>query len=384
MKESGFYSIGFHELVFCFLLLNLFALPNLKGQDKKAPLSWKQCLEQDKEWYSSAEAIRVADNLLAYQHISGGWPKNIDMARPLSKEEVEEIIKAKNETGTELSRATLDNGATFPQMRFLARVFEHTKQERFKEAFLKGIRYLLDAQYENGGWPQFFPIRKGYYEHITFNDDVMVNTMQLLKEIFLNQEAFASLQLSDKIKDKAQKAFEKGVRCILRTQIYINGQPTVWCAQHDKNTLAPAKARSYELPSFSGSESVGIVLLLMDIEDPSDDIIAAVNGAISWFEKHKIEGIRLERILNKEGQKDLILVKDPNAKPLWGRFYDLQTGKPFFCSRDGIKRKSLAEISYNRRNGYKWYTDAPEKALKKYAEWKKNYLTKKQINRKSS
>ena len=69
----------------------------------------------------------------------------------------------------------------------------------------------------------------------------------------------------------------------------------MWCAQHDETTLAPAKARSYELPSFSGSESVGITLLLMSIENPSEDIITAVHGAVQWFGNNKIEGIKLER-----------------------------------------------------------------------------------------
>jgi pectinesterase len=65
-------------------------------------------------------------------------------------------------------------------------------------------------------------------------------------------------------------------------------------------------------------------------------------------------------------------VEDSNAPTLWGRFYDLETSTIYFCSRDGIKRKSLAEISHERRNGYSWYTRAPQRALKRYSEWKEN------------
>ena len=64
-----------------------------------------------------------------------------------------------------------------------------------------------------------------------------------------------------------------------------------------------------------------------------------------------------------------VVVSDPKAPPLWARFYELETGKPFFCDRDGVKKYSLAEIGAERRNGYSWYTNGPEKVLGKYGEW---------------
>jgi pectinesterase len=209
--------------------------------------------------------------------------------------------------------------------------------------------------------------------HITFNDNAMVNTMMFLRDVFSDNKAFVSLQISKEVKAKAKNAFDKGVGCILKTQIIVDGKPTVWCAQHDEITLAPANARAYELASYSGAESVGITLLLMDSENPSNEIINAVNGAVKWFENHKIEGIRLEQIINKDGEKDKVVVEDKSASPLWARFYDLETGKPYFCDRDGIKRRTFAELGYERRNGYSWYTDAPATVLKKYPEWAKKY-----------
>jgi pectinesterase len=76
--------------------------------------------------------------------------------------------------------------------------------------------------------------------------------------------------------------------------------------------------------------------------------------------------------VNKDGLKDLEVVKDDSAPTLWARFYDLETAKPYFCDRDGIKKETFAEMGHNRRNGYDWYIEAPEKLLKKYPEWKKN------------
>ncbi len=174
-------------------------------------------------------------------------------------------------------------------------------------------------------------------------------------------------------KEKAKHSFDLGVDCILKTQIISNGKPTVWCAQHHYETLAPVNARSYELASFSGSESVGITLLLMGIDDPSDEIVAAVSGAVTWFEENKVKGIRIKRFTDNNGERDTRVVEDENAPPLWGRFYDLETVKPFFCSRDGIKRNTLAEIDQERRAGYSWYTDAPAAILAKYPAWQKKW-----------
>ena len=49
---------------------------------------------------------------------------------------------------------------------------------------------------------------------------------------------------------------------------------------------------------------------------------------------------------------------------------ELDNNKPFFCDRDGIKKATLAEIGYERRNGYGWYTNEPNELLKKYQIWK--------------
>jgi len=344
------------------------------AQEKPSGLSSKSwhavATRMPAEWYGSAEAKTVAENVLIAQKEIGGWEKNKPYHHALTESEKKQYLKDKKEIG-----ATFDNGSTITELKFLANIYSQTKEERYKQAFEKGLNYIFISQYENGGWPQFFPVRKGsasYSGHITYNDNAMVNTMQFLKEIYSDDKAFSALDLKTDVKTKAQKAFDKGVACILKTQIVVNGKPTVWCAQHDEVTLDPANARSYELASFSGAESVGIVLLLMELNHPSKEIIASVEGAVKWFETHKIEGIRLNSFVNNDGLKDRGVVKDKSAPTLWARFYDLETEKPYFCDRDGIRKETFAEIGHERRNGYSWFTTAPERLLKKYPEWKKN------------
>lgn len=331
--------------------------------------SWKQvALNMPEAWYGTTEAREIAQHVVQSQKAIGGWPKNIEFHH-LSATQLRELKRSRFETG-----ATFDNGATTRELRFLIQVYAHSRDPRIRRAIFQGLNYLFRAQYANGGWPQFYPVRSGntaYSGHITYNDDSMVNILRFLKDLNENQAYLKALNLPDSIRSRARNAFDDGIDCILNTQIIVRNKPTVWCAQHDSTTLSPAKARSYELASFSGSESVEITRLLMELENPSQRVITAIDGAVEWFETHQLENIRVEVIENEAGKPDKVVVQDRTAPPIWARFYDLETGNPFFCDRDGLKRFALAEIGYERRNGYRWYTRSPAKLLKEYPEWQK-------------
>lgn len=350
------------------LLLCLFILavvPRARGQ----AIPWRRCLNQQPEFYPTEQAILIADNLLLYQRNSGGWQKNIEMASVLSEQEKTELRETKTRND-----ATLDNSATRTQMRYLAIVYEATGLERFKNAFVKGLDYVLEAQYDNGGWPQRYPNPTGYPRHITFNDGTMIGVLNLLRDIAEKKPLYAFVD-EDRCR-RAEKAVQKGIACILKCQIIVNDKKKAWCAQHDEKTFTPRKARSYELPSISGAESVGIVRFLMSIDKPGPEIIEAVQAAVVWFDEAKLEGIK--QIQKQDQSKprgfDKVIVEDASAPPIWARFYDIETNKPIFCSRDGIPKETLAEISYERRNGYSWLGYyATDLLARDYPDWQKKW-----------
>ncbi len=356
--------------LFCVIFIGLVAAATGAQQEPESVrVGWKACLRQKAGWYSGREAVRIGDNVLLYQRASGGWPKNTDLAAPLSDRQKTNLINAKSQTDS-----TIDNGATVTPLRYLAKVYDAAKQQRFQTAFVKGLDYLFEAQYENGGWPQFYPNVRGYYAHITFNDGAMINVMTLLCDVRDQSSEFAFVD--ERRRAKAKRAVTKGIECILKCQIVVDGKRLAWCAQHDAKTFAPRPARSYEKASLSGGESVGIVRFLMSIEKPTPAIIAAVEGAVLWFEQAKVTGIRRTSRPAPDTEKgsDKVVVADPDAPPIWGRFHQIGTNRPIFCSRDGIIRYSLAEISYERRNGYSWYTGAPAEILSKsYPAWRKKH-----------
>lgn len=338
-----------------------------KNIDKRA--AKKILRESDADFFIKEEAIKIGDQLLLWQRNTGGWPKNVDMVSPMSEEEKAEVVADKNRQDD----STTDNDATILQLAYLARLYKATGEQRFKEAFQKGVEYLLSGQYENGGWPQFWPVMRDYQLHITYNDDAMVNTMTLLREAASAKSPYDSDICDEILKQRMMMAFDKGVECILATQIVVNGQPTVWCQQHDRETLSPAKARSYELPSYCSQESAAIVRLLMGITNPDERIVKAVDGAMRWFEVNRIKGVRYKRE-NVEGRWEVTLEDNPkDDTPVWARYYDLNDCRPFVCDRDGIPRQHLEEIGEERRTGYAWYNDRPSDLFPIYEEWKNKH-----------
>lgn len=342
--------------------------PALKAH--RTYLTWEEATGQPSEWYGSKEAVRIADNLLLYQHDNGGWTKNIDMALPLDETERANVIADKKDD----NESTIDNDATYTQMRYLAQVYTSTKLDRFKDAFMRGFEYLLKAQYPNGGWPQFYPKAGGYWTHITYNDNAMIGVMGTLLLVVEEDPDYAFV--TEKDRERSKIALDKGLDVILKTQVVVKGKPTVWCAQYDETTLAPAPARTYELVSLSGDESVGIVEYLMGIDHPSPEVIRSIQGAIAWFSQAKVTGLRQERKPVPDSTKgfETFVYADPAAAPMWARFYEIGTNRPIFSGRDGVKKYTMSEIEYERRTGYRWYIDAPAKLLNEdYPSWLKKW-----------
>lgn len=319
----------------------------LRGRDRSGGVRWPDVFGRADEWYAGDEAVRIADNLLLYQHTNGGWPKNVDMARMLTDVEKGRLAQRRDRAET-----IIDNGATHTQIRYLAMVHQATGEERFADGARRGLEFVLGAQYANGGWPMIFPLQDNYTRHLTFNDGAMIGVMRLLRDVAAGEAPYGFLDAS--LRERAQAAIDKGLEVILKCQIVVDGHLKAWCAQHDEVTFAPAKARTYELPSISGQESVGIVRYLMDVENPSPEVQAAVRGAVAWFEAAKITGMRVDRVPapDLDPPRDVVMVEDASAEPLWARFCEIGTNRPMFVGRDGIVHDRLDEIEHERRVGY--------------------------------
>ena len=296
--------------------------------------SWSTYSKKDSSWWKSSEATKLADEIVKYQLSDGGWRKDM-----------------KTSTSGSWNKSTIDNNATWGQIRFLANVYTATKNDKYRQSCLKGINLLINGQYSNGGWPQVFNDAGTYHAHITYNDNAMVNVLKIMQEMYQKTGAFAWIDSS--YQKKAENALDKGIQCILNTQITVNGTLTAWCQQHNEYTLAPDYARAYELPSICSSESAAIATFLRSLpsEKQSSAVIKAHNAAVKWFDQVKIENKKWDWNKDKTDK----VVTTSNGSTIWARFYNLNTNKPLFADRDGKAYDDVTKISQERRTGYAWY-----------------------------
>lgn len=324
--------------------------------------------------YPETEITKIADNLLLFQRNNGGWPKNYDMQAILTPEQTDSLIRTKSQTNT-----TFDNSTTYTHIAYLAKVYHNTKLKKYCDACVKGLNFILNAQYQNGGWPQYFPLeKKNYSRRITLNDGAYIGIMTLLKQIADKQPEFDFID--SELRKKMLESYQKGLDCLLKMQIVDNGQLTVWCQQHDETNLQPVWARAFEPPSICNDESAGVVLFLMSINQPEPAIIQAIQASVKWFQESKIQNTRVETVDSSPEKSqwrtystDKVVVTDSAAPPIWTRYYELQTHRPLFCDRNSKYLYSLAEVSRERRAGYAWYTYAPQEVLNRYPEWQQKW-----------
>ena len=334
-------------------------------------------LDKPSSWYAGAEARRIANIVISFQTPAGGWSKNLnlaDHARATGEHfagnnsspvpGVADFDTSKDSKWEYVG--TLDNDATTTEIRFLAKVAAANgadeEAKTWRASFLRGIDYILTAQYPNGGWPQIWPLQGGYHDAITFNDDAMTKALMVLFDASNGMAEFSSVPAN--LRRRAKAAVAKGVEIILATQIVTSGKRTAWGQQYDMLDLKPAGARNYEPPSLSSGETATVLLFLMKLPAPSSAEVEAVRAGAAW-----LKSVAVKNKTNTHGQNGRTLTSAPGAGPIWSRYYEIGSNRPIFGDRDKTIHDDVNEISLERRNGYSWYNAGPQTALDRFAEW---------------
>jgi PelA/Pel-15E family pectate lyase len=339
--------------------------------------------DKDPAWYASADALKAADCVLSFQIPNGGWSKNLDMRQPArvpgefyAAPNLAPV--AQNATDFDLEKnndrahnpdwgwiSTIDNDSTNTQLHFLRLVIAAlpaAQSEKYRKSYLRGVEYLLEAQYPNGGWPQVYPIVGGYHDAITYNDDAVTESMESLQTIIDGKVPFVPAAM----RARAKVAVAKALAITLKSQIVVNGKKTVWCQQHDELTLAPVSARNYEMPSEASGESSTLLEYLMSLPHPTPAIKDAIESGVAWFQKTAIH----DEIWTGDRATGRHLEKSP-GNTIWARYYQIGTDLPIFGDRDKSIHDDVMEISNERRNGYAWFNGDGNKVQPLYEEWKK-------------
>ena len=340
-------------------------------------------LDRDAAWYGSDQARHVADVIVSFQTPAGGWSKNQNRAGALRLpgQPYASDNNSRHLTEDDFDQAsdpdwgyvgTLDNGATITELRFLGKVAAQTPGaagEPYRRAILRGVRYLLDAQMPNGGWPQVWPLQGGYHDAVTFNDNAVSEAAGLLTEVSRRGGDFVFLPT--RVRADAGRAATRARACILAAQIRVGGKLTAWGQQADPLTLEPVAGRNYEPGAFSSAESGDLLLYLMSLPDPTPAEIASVHAGVAW-----LRGVAIHDkawVGGKGDPQGRRLIDKPGAPLVWARFYRLEDGRPVFGDRDKTLHDDVHDLSPERRAGYAWYGVTPQKALDAYEAWAKTH-----------
>ena len=334
-------------------------------------------LEREASWYAGSEAQRIADIVVSFQTPAGGWGKNMDMSkegrRPGVKYGPDNLSRFLTPDDFDAPKepdwnyiGTIDNDATITEIEFLAKVTSAAGAkdgQKYRAAFLRGIDYLLTAQFPDGGWPQVWPLEGGYHDAITYNDSAMTQVMDIMSRVADGRDEYAFVPKD--IRARAAASFERGMRCVLATQMMSSGKLAVWAQQYDALTLHPVSARNYEMPAECSGESADLLMMLMnDLPHPTAKEQQSIRAAAAWFKKVAIYGQSYGRTADGRG-----LSPSPGAGPIWARYYQLDTEIPIFGDRDKTIHDSVNDLSRERRNGYSWFGAAPQRALDRYEKW---------------
>jgi len=232
--------------------------------------------------------------MLVYQRAIGGWPKavneiKVDYHYSISEEAAKTIM-----ADAAHDDATFDNDATSREIRYLMKAFKQTGNKRYLQAAEKGIAYCLKAQNAKGGWPQYYPDARLYRAQITFNDNAMINVLNILADIADQKNDFELV--NPLLVQPSKIAIQKAIPCILQTQIIANGKLTAWCTQYNPKTFVPEMARKFELVSISAQESVGVIRFLMRQPNPDDAIKRSIIAAVNWLKAVQVKGFKYTEI----------------------------------------------------------------------------------------
>lgn len=367
--------------------------------------------------YDTDQILGFAENMIYFQNPDGGWGKNFDLQRKYTLSELRQIQKDHKSIApvtynlkTEEHGSTMDNENIHTQIKYLCQVYAQVKNDpsvdsqRYLDCATKAVRWILNAQH---------PVSGGFtgadVYGITYNDNVMSDALTLLRDIANGSGSFSVFP--QETRNKAQLAYEKGLECILKTQITVtlgDGTKllTAWCQQHYHENFQPRWAREFEPPSICSSESYKVLQFLMAIENPSEEIKKAVKAGVEFFDRDDVR-IHDKKVVDvplatpvywenvkRTDTKERVMQDSPGNRNLWARFYALDStfdvvkdarkpiqGKypsvlsPIWCDRGCKYVENYMDMSQERRTGYGYTNTNFMTTLIKYNDWKeKNRL----------
>jgi len=281
------------------------------------------------------DARRAGRALVWGQRTVGGWDHRVDVSHLAP-----EATRPERRKG----QCTLDDDITQGAIDFLMDLDRDLDEPWLDDGVRRGLAYLVKAQFPCGAWPQWYPLRGGYHDYYTFNDNTINDCVRVLLD--------AHRQYG---RAKVLEAARRGGDFIIASRL---DPPQAGWAQQYSHDMKPAWARSFEPPGVCSAATARNIRTLLDLAVYTRDAkyLEPIPAALEWLQRAEL----------KDGA--------------WARLYELGTNKPIYGDRDRKIHYTLREISEERRTGYSWqggfgvesaaryYRRVKEAGLEAYAE----------------
>lgn len=279
----------------------------------------------DDYYYESAK--RVATCIVQGQLSCGGWNYMFDLAPEDSLRAWYATIGRQawrlEEFQHYYGNATFDDEATKHCAEFLLRFYLEKHDDTFLPPLQKVIDFMLASQYDNGGWPQRFPLmyshpfkgKADYSSFITLNDNVMSANIDFLLQ------CYTSLGLEH---------LKKPILSAMHLMRDLQQEPPLagWADQYTPTDLKPAHARSYEPRAVNTGTTTGMIYKMIDFYKLTGDksFLEGIPAAIQFLESQKLPSELASKVRRTPLQADEILMP---------RFLNPEDGKPMYVHRKG-------------------------------------------------
>ena len=239
----------------------------------------------------------------------GGWGHRVDVSHLAPEARVPERRKG---------HGTFDDNISQGAVSFLMDLDETLDEPWLDDGVALGLKFLLRSQFPNGAWPQWYPLRGGYHDCYTFNDNAINDCIRVLVDAHRRYGRKEYLE-----------GAKRGGDFIIASQVKA---PQSGWAQQYSHDLKPAKARSFEPAAVCSATTARNIRTLVDLAVYTRDTkyLKPIPAALDWLDRSKL------------------------AAGLWARLYEVGTNKPIYGDRDGKVHYTLQEISEERRTGYEF------------------------------
>ena len=269
-------------------------------------------------------AARDAGRALVWgQREAGGWDHRADVSHLTPEATVPRRRKGP---------CTLDDNITQGATDFLMDLDRTLDEPWLDDGVRRALGFLLESQFPNGAWPQWYPLRGGYHDYWTFNDGAINDCIRVLLA--------AHRQYG---RPEFLAAARRGGEFVVASR--LPPPQAGWAQQYD-HRLRPAWARAFEPPAVCSAVTARNIRTLVDLAVYTRDarFLEPIPAALAWLDRSRL----------------------PDGR--WARFYELGTNRPIYGDRDGKVHYTLEELSEERRTGYSWQGEYGVAAARAYYE----------------